>query len=78
MPLLDPDVPRWLLLPPADGSDFCEPDCEEPVPLELWDQACGAMTNTAPLSTRLDNTAECVFFISLLPFVYEISTIILR
>jgi len=67
--LLEPVVPLLprLLLPVPDGSDdFCDPDGDEPVPLDppVCDQACGAIINTAPLSTRLDRTFECVFFIS--------------
>jgi hypothetical protein len=63
--MLPDDDPRWLLLPVADGSfDFGDslPLFEDPAPLEppVCVHACGAITNTAPLSTRLDKT--CVFF----------------
>jgi hypothetical protein len=63
--MLPDDDPRWLLLPGADGSlDFWDslPLFEDPAPLEppVCVHACGAITNTAPLSTRLDKT--CVFF----------------
>jgi hypothetical protein len=65
----EPELPRWLLLPAADGSlDFCDslPLRADPAPLEppACAHACGAITNTAPLSMRLDNTVACVFFMS--------------
>ena len=63
--LLD-SPPRQLLPIPEEPDDFCDSDEEDPVPLDplVCDQLCGAITKTAPLSTRLDNTVVWVFFIS--------------
>jgi hypothetical protein len=62
--LLD-ELPR-LLLPIPEEPDFCDSVEDDPVPLDplVCAQLCGAITNTAPLSTRLDNTVVWVFFIS--------------
>jgi hypothetical protein len=58
------DVPRrWPLTPESLGLCTCEPLPLSLAPLEpepaappACDQACGAMTSTAPLNTRLDKT----------------------
>jgi len=60
--LLEP-VPLVPRLPPDGSADFSDPDGDEPAPL-VCDHACGAMTSTAPVNTRLDKTVECVFFMS--------------
>jgi hypothetical protein len=63
--LLDPVEPAVPRLLPEGSVDFA-PDEDDPVPLDplVCAQLCGAITNTAPLSTRLDNTVVWVFFIS--------------
>jgi len=69
---VEPAVPRLLL--PEGSVDFA-PDEDDPVPLDplVCAQLCGAITNTAPLRTRLDNTVVWVFFISASFLLFKIS-----